>query len=228
MSLGQTMHMGKYLQPKTLSVIMCGNKRRVSVIEFGESKFVGLAGTRGAGKDMGATHLAEYHGFLHVSTGDLIRDVATERGLDHERQTLIDLGIDLRREYDSPAALVIKATELWRDSASRYEGGLAVSGMRSVAEADEVLARGGLLFFIDAQLEIRHRRIAARQRDSEAKISLKEFASRCFEEEYGDNTDVTKANLNAIRKMSHKILRNDYSSTCPYIRELDSALGLSH
>lgn len=198
------------------------------MVEFGESKFVGLAGTRGAGKDTGATHLAEEHGFLHVSTGDLIRNVATERGLDHERQTLIDLGIRLRHEYESPAALVIKATELWQDNADRYEGGLVVSGMRSVAEADEILARRGLLFFIDSQLEIRHRRIAERQRDSEAVLPIKEFARRCFEEEYGDDSDVTRANLNAIRKLSDRVIRNDYHRAEPYIAELDQAIGLAH
>lgn len=196
-------------------------------VDFGSARFVGLAGTFGAGKDECARHLAGDHGFLHVSTGDMLRDVARQEGLDTERPTLIELGIRLRAEYDSQGALVIKATEKWQDEADRYPGGVVVSGLRVVGEAEEVLGRAGTLLFVDAPLELRHERIVSRQRDEETKQTLEQFAAAESVERNGDPDDPTRPNLEAIRKIAHAVLVNDYSTPRPLHRKLDSLLGLT-
>lgn len=192
------------------------------------AQFVGLAGTLGAGKDTGAEHLAQEHGYLHVSTGDLLRNAARSKGLDTDRNTLIQLGIDLRAEYGSQGALVIKASELWQEDAEHYPGGCVVTGMRAIGEAQEVIALGGTLFFVEASVEGSHSRIASRRRDDEAAQTLEQFKTHWMLEMHGDTDDPTRPNLGAIKKISHFVLRNDSDTPESYLRALDSALNLSH
>lgn len=106
--------------------------------DLDNTKLAGLPGTLGAGKDTGAEHLAQWHGFLHVSTGDILREEARRYGLDTDRNTLIDIGVSLRREYGSQGALIIMAIERWQAQRERYLGGLVVTGMRALGEAEEI------------------------------------------------------------------------------------------
>lgn len=191
------------------------------------TQFVGIAGTLGAGKDVCARHLVNSYGFLHVSTGDFLREIARQEGLDTERPTLIELGVRLRAEYRSHGALVIKAIEKWHDEADSYPGGLVVSGLRVIGEAREVIDHNGLLCFIDAPRELRHARIVGRQRDDEARQTLEQFAARDEIELNGDPTDLARPNLSAIRKISHAAILNLYDSEEPLQRELDRILGFS-
>ncbi len=75
---------------------------------YPSSKLVGLSGTLGAGKDTAAQYLVAKHGFMHVSTGDVLRSEATRQGRNHKRATLIEIGVELREKYCSAGALVLK------------------------------------------------------------------------------------------------------------------------
>lgn len=197
-------------------------------VDFGTAKFVGVSGSFGAGKDTGADHLADEHGFLHVSTGDLLREIARKNGLDAERSTLVRLGIELRAEYDSQGALVIKGMEKWQEEAEQYPGGLVVTGLRVVGEAQEVLDGAGTLLYVDAPLEVRYDRTVKRSRDGEALQALEQFAAGEAKEMNGDPTDPTRPHLKAIRAMAHYVLVNDYDSPEPFLADFDRVLGLQH
>lgn len=196
-------------------------------VDFGTAQFVGLSGTQGAGKDECARHLVSKHNFLHVSTGDMLRDVARQEGLDLERLTLTELGVRLRKEYGSQGVLVAKAVEKWHDEADNYPGGVVVSGLRTVGEAQEVIARVGLLLFVDAPVALRHARIVGRQRDLESLQSLDEFAAHDRIEVEGDPNDPTRPNLAAIRKMAYAVLMNSYDTPQPLHHDVEHLLGLA-
>lgn len=195
-------------------------------MKHGAGQFVGIAGRLNAGKDTAAEHLVACHDFLHVSTGDLLRAEARQKGLGTDRNTLIDLGIQLRKEYGSQGALIIMALEKWQEQRNRYIGGLVVTGMRAIGEAAEVPARDGQLLFIEAPLEVRYQRMVERQRDSEAMKSLEEFAEHDRIEFEGVPDDPARPNLGAIKKIAHRILRNDYDSAEPFLSELEEVLHL--
>lgn len=195
--------------------------------EFGESKFVGIAGRLNAGKDTAAEHLAQKHNFLHVSTGDLLREVARGKGLDTDRNTLIDLGIQLRADYGSQGALIIMAMEKWQEHRDRYIGGLVVTGMRAIGEAAEVPQRGGKLLFVEAPLNMRYRRMITRRRDSEARQAFQEFSIHDKIEYEGDPTDPTRPNLRAIKLIADRVLYNDDDMSEPFLQDLEYELGLS-
>ena len=198
------------------------------IFETHNAQFVGLAGRPGAGKDTGADHLVAQHDFLHVSTSNLLREEAERRGLDKERGTLIELGINLREEYGTQGALILLAIERWHEQRDRYIGGLVVTAMRAAGEAKEILAQDGKLVFVDARQELRYQRIIARQRDDEAKKTLEEFAAHDNMEFEGSNDDPTRPNLRAIMKLSHHVLTNNAESERPFILRLENKLGLEH
>lgn len=193
--------------------------------EKDSARLIGLSGTLGAGKDVYAGHLVDEHGFLHVSTGDLLRDIARQKGLDTERPTLVELGVRLRSEYKSQGALVIKAIEKWHNEAENYPGGLAVSGLRAVGEAQEVIDHSGIICFIDAPREVRYERIVQRQRDNEAMLTLDTFAARDESEINGDPHDESHPNLGAIKKMSHHIVMNLFANETLLFQDIDRRLG---
>src|SRR5579875_3462272 len=110
-----------------------------------ESKLVGLSGTLGSGKDTAANHLVNEHGFMHVSLGDVLRVEARRQGRDTERPTLIEIGMRLREKYGSLGALCIKGIEQWAEQRERYVGGLVISGVRVLGEAQEIKDQKGTL-----------------------------------------------------------------------------------
>ena len=192
------------------------------------AQFVGIAGRQGAGKDTGAEHMAEKHEFLHVSTSNLLREEAKLRGLDDKRNTLINLGIQLREQYGTQGALILMAIERWQQQRDRYIGGLVVTAMRATGEAQEILNQSGRLIFVNADLELRYQRILRRQRDSETEQTLEEFSAHDRQEYEGVKHDPTRPNLRGIMKMSHHVLTNNGDSEKPFVRRLENKLGLTH
>ena len=59
---------------------------------------IGLVGKNGSGKSTVCQLLAD-KGFVVYSLSDCIRDVATERGLAHDRDQLTSLANELKQEY---------------------------------------------------------------------------------------------------------------------------------
>src|SRR2546427_18681 len=64
---------------------------------------VGLTGPNASGKGEAATFLAS-QGFSVRSLSDVVRDEATRRGLDHSRDNLIRVGVEMRARH-GPGAL---------------------------------------------------------------------------------------------------------------------------
>lgn len=170
-------------------------------------RLIGISGTNGAGKDTAAQFLVG-RGYMHVSTGDILRAEATERGLDHERSTLIELAKTLGQEQNNPHALVAMGIEAWHNNRAEYLGGLVMSGLRILGEAEEFKRRGGQLLFIDAPVEERYRRIQGRGRGAEAGRSLEEFAAH-DRIEYQGLGGPQWPNLQAIKDMSDFVIVND-------------------
>lgn len=198
------------------------------VFASGEAKFVGLAGTLGAGKDTGAEHLAKHHNFLHVSTSDLLREEARRNGLDTDRPTLIELGIKLRQEYGSQGALILLAIERWQEQRDRYIGGLVVTAMRAVGEAQEVVDQNGTLLFVDAPIGFRYSRMYDRARDNEVNKTFQEFVKHDRLEYHGDPNDSTRPNLKAIKNLSHFALMNEHGQAETFTRTIETILSLDY
>lgn len=154
---------------------------------------VGISGSFSSGKDTLAKHLEEKYGFMSVSTGDIVREIAmAERG-STERPILHEVADELRHKYGG-AILVERALDRYHNSIRNYAG-VAITGIRSLGEAKSIKEIGGTLVFIDAPIEMRYKRMQSRQRDGETKISLQEFTKR---EEMELSTGMSDADFNLL------------------------------
>lgn len=188
-------------------------------------KLVGLSGTLGSGKDTVASHLVTEHGFMHVSTGDVLRIEAKRQGRDTERPTLIEIGMRLRELYGSLGALCLKGIAQWDEQREEFPGGLVVSGIRILGEAEEIKDQNGTVVFIDAPVEERYRRLIARNRDYEVSKTFDEFVAHEEIELHGLG-GASSPHLRAIEGMAHTVLQNT-GTEADIISEIDTLLGFT-
>jgi dephospho-CoA kinase len=168
----------------------------------------GLAGSLASGKDTIAHFLVDKHGYYHVSTGDVVREIAQEKYGSIERPVLYKTANELRREHGSGALAKValeRFFKLPKDSAA----GLVVSGLRSVGEAEALQAEGAHIIFVDAPIEVRYERMKNRARDNETLVSLDEFKQR----EADENGGVDPAfSIIDIKALADTVLLNEKTS----------------
>ena len=130
---------------------------------------VGLTGPNASGKGEAATFLAS-RGFSVRSLSDVVRDEATRRGLDHSRDNLIRVGVEMRTRH-GPGALA-------RRVLPRLKGRAVVDSIRNPGEV-AVLRKlpRFLLLGIDAPQALRFRRSLLRGRIGDG-ATLEEFARK--------------------------------------------------
>jgi len=110
---------------------------------------IAISGKPGTGKTTYAKHLAQVFGLRYVSSGELFRRIAQQRGLDVvELHKLAELDPSIDRDVDS------MAIEEAKRGGVVVEGHLAVWLLRDVADVKIVLT---------APLEVRVRRVAGRE-----------------------------------------------------------------
>ena len=130
---------------------------------------VGLTGPNASGKGEVAKFLAA-HGFGVFSLSDVVREEATRQGLDHSRDSLIRVGVEMRSR-DGPGALA-------RSVLPRLERRVVVDSIRNPGEVEvlRTLPRF-LLLGVDAPQPLRFQRSARRGRPGDG-ATLEEFARK--------------------------------------------------
>jgi dephospho-CoA kinase len=169
---------------------------------------IGLSGTFSSGKDVLADFLQEKYGLMHMSTGDIVREMAQEQRGSIERPVLQEVADELRHKYGA-SVLVDKAIDRYHNSIRTYAG-VVVTGIRSLGEAKAIKELGGTLLYIDAPIEIRYSRMQARARDGEARITLDAFRER-EEKELSSGISDADFNLTKIKDMSDAVIDNSGS-----------------
>lgn len=162
-------------------------------------KIIGLSGTFAGGKDTLAKRLEEQ--YTHVSTGDIVRQVAMREHGSIERNILQKTATEYRHKYGA-GYFVQKAI----DEGPRP---LIVSGIRSLGEAQAVRDAGGIIVYIDAPVEMRYERMRARNRDAEVELSLDEFIVQEEKELVGDLDDMAAFNIREIGNQAEIHITND-------------------
>lgn len=168
---------------------------------------IGLAGTLSSGKDTLAHYLENEFGFMHVSTGDLLREMKQEKFGDSLLHRGDDFANKLRNEQ-GPGVLVKLAYQRYLANKKDYPGGLVVSGIRSIGEAEYIKQLGGTIFFVDADIQVRFKRAESRARDKNDALSFDAFVEQEKIEKPSDPNDVFIQNLVAMREMADVILDN--------------------
>jgi dephospho-CoA kinase len=171
---------------------------------------IGVAGSFASGKDTVAHHLEKDFNFTHVSTGDIVREVAMRERGSIERPVLHEVA-SAHRKRDGAGAFV--------DEALKKPRPLVITGIRALGEAKALKAAGGVLVFIDAPVQLRYERVKSRQRDAEVELTLDQFKAN-EEKEWYSGDDDADFNLRDIKAMSDIVIDN--------VMSLDEFIALAY
>lgn len=166
---------------------------------------IGLTGKNASGKGEVANYL-KTKGFAYHSLSDVIREEATKRGIEHSRDNLINLGNGLRKKY-GPNYLAKQVNikiklQLKKDKNQSF----VIDSIRSPHEAKELAKnKSFILVGIDAQIELRFKRLLGRSRLGDAK-TLKKFKQQ--EQRENLKSDANQQ-LDATLGMAKTVILND-------------------
>lgn len=168
-------------------------------------KLIGLTGLNASGKGTLAEILVK-GGYEYFSLSDIVREYATEVGLDHSRENLIYCGNKLRELY-GPSVLAKKVIEkIIRQPAEQKIEKAIVDSIRNIYEIEELRkVPGFLLIGVDAPAEVRFERAKIRERVGFEK-TLEDFINV---EKKENSSDPSKQQLFECLKMADKVIIND-------------------
>lgn len=176
---------------------------------------IGITGTNSSGKESIAKYLMG-RGFVHYSLSDVIREEAAARSLSKERNTLIELGNELREKHGE-GILAIRALKKIKEGEIKNA---VVTSIRSPGEIKELKESGDFyLLGVDAPAEMRFKRAIARGRIENVE-SLQEFIKT---EEREKTTEKSKQQLTVCLGMANKVIMNSGSFEDLY-KEVDDVL----
>ena len=163
---------------------------------------IGLTGRNAAGKGEVAKYL-QTKSFYYYSLSDAIRDELRARKLEVSRESLIQVGNELRQRF-GPGILADRIVEL-----TRPDRNYIIDSIRNPAEVATLrkACREFKLIRVDAPLQTRFERTVARRRENDP-ITFEAFVALETREASGDPTS---QNLDEVEKLADEILVNDSS-----------------
>jgi dephospho-CoA kinase len=170
------------------------------MVKIMKKLLVGITGMSGAGKGAVVDFLKQ-KGFKHFSAYDLLMEEARKRNMPENRDSLICVGNELRKQFGSGfvAEELIKKAKL-------NKGNSIVESIRTVGEVETLKRLKGILLSVDADQKIRFERIKKRGGVKD-NVSWKEFIDQEVGESQSDDTN--KQNLIACRNMADFVVDNN-------------------
>lgn len=161
---------------------------------------IGITGPAGAGKDTSANYIADSLSVLHVSGGDILRDMLKRADLEPKKAALGSFGVFVRAFYG--------ADEIPRRVLEIADGQdhVIYSGFRSPSEAEAVKARGGIVVYIDAEDTLRHTRISDRGREGDV---VQKAILVSLDKQENNAGDILNEDLASVKAMADEVIVNN-------------------
>jgi dephospho-CoA kinase len=133
---------------------------------------IALVGHPAAGKDSSAHYFIKKN-FLHISSGDILREMMRERNIPIDRAHTYAFAKEMRSERGNS----FPAEEIVRRIMNHASENTVISGLRNLSAVDYLRKRLGQNFFlvaIESPLKTRYERILARKRSGDA-VTFEQF-----------------------------------------------------
>lgn len=188
-------------------------------------RIIGIGGTNGAGKDAAAELLVSKHGYLFASATEMFVIELKKRGWPTDREHKAKLSAEWRREFGMSVVVDRALDMLAAAPAGKYRG-LVVASLRHPAEAERIHELGGTMLWVDADPEVRYRRIrgANRGRGAEDDKTYEEFLA----DERREMTpigDAATLNMTAVKAQCDITLMNNFSDLSQLATQLDTLIA---
>ncbi len=174
-------------------------------------KLIGLSGTNGSGKDTVASLLTDNFNFSYISLSDILREEAKKQNIQPTRQNLSNISSLWRKQFGEDF-LVQKALKEYEFQIGVDKKGLAIGSIRNFKEALNIKNNKGFILWIDANVEIRYKRIQRnlmiRNHLDTDRISFKEFLKEEENEMIIHNHNQT-LNMLEVKKIADRIIYNE-------------------
>ncbi len=131
---------------------------------------IGITGTDGSGKGTVVDYLVKNKGFVHCSARAFYSEELTRRGEPHTRANLRLVGNEFREKHGSDFIVTYYLEKIQRENISH----VVIESIRAVAEAETLIAHGGILLAVDADQKIRYERVQERRAESD-RVSFAQF-----------------------------------------------------
>jgi len=161
---------------------------------------IGLTGSFGAGKGCVADYLVQQKGFAHYSARTFITIEIEKRGLPVSRDTMIEVGNDLRK-INGPTYIFEQLVQM----AKAHDGNTVVESVRTVAEARYIKENGGVVLGVDADPQVRYERIVKRGSETDH-VTFEEWHAQEMRE--SNPEDPTKQDIFGALRESNCIIMN--------------------
>lgn len=162
---------------------------------------IGITGTLGAGKGTVVEYLVEKKGFTHYSMSGFIAEEIKRRGKLVNRDTLTEVGNDLRKQFGSA---YVNDQLLAR--AKQNGGDAVIESLRSVGEVENMKKNGASIWAVDADIRLRYERIAGRKSEKDS-VSFEKF--KADEERESDTSEPWNMNLPKCIALADAVIHND-------------------
>jgi len=180
-------------------------------------KLIGLIGTNGSGKTTACAYL-EKKGFKVFSLSDILRNIARDRALPLDRDTLTQLGSELKSAHGTDYL----AREAYNAFAADQDTDVAFDSVRHVDEVLFLKEKGAVMIGFDAPLPVRFERIQDRQSATD-QVSFEDFKRQDEFERYGKGYG---QNINGcLAHCDHKI--SNTGGLTEFHGQLDAVLALT-
>ena len=163
---------------------------------------IGITGTDGAGKGAAVSYLVKQKGFKHYSARALIEAELEKRGMESNRANMRLVANELRAEHGNDYVVTYYLDKM------KLEGvkDAVIESIRTLAEVKTLKEHRGLLLAIDADQQLRYKRIKGRHSASD-NVTLEEFiAHEKLEMNDPDPNGMQKARV--IKSADYTIMNN--------------------
>lgn len=161
---------------------------------------IGLAGTFASGKGTVVEYL-KTKGYAHYSSSGTLKEILDEQGLPHTRENLALAAEGLLSTYPGG---VLEMNLARAEKAG--EKNVVLEAIHRMSEADFIRSRGGKIWGVDADVEVRYQRATSRGEGAKDAVTLEQFKSDMAREEEGKGK--VTSNIREVIKSADVVLMN--------------------